>query len=78
MTTRTLLQRDHEAQVEDLSKVVSDLKDTFKSISITIQEGEPLVEQIQDGVEVAGNLLKGNLVKVGSLLESKSTMHMCY
>eukprot|EP01128_Nolandella_sp_AFSM9_P005923 TRINITY_DN2961_c0_g1_i1.p1 TRINITY_DN2961_c0_g1~~TRINITY_DN2961_c0_g1_i1.p1 ORF type:complete len:122 (+),score=18.28 TRINITY_DN2961_c0_g1_i1:47-412(+) len=77
-TSSQLLQEDADRGINQLADTVSMIKRGVEGISIEIRKGDPLLDDIDEGMVSASDLLKQNMEKITTLISEGSTKHICY
>mmetsp|Transcript_83524 Transcript_83524/g.259454 ORF Transcript_83524/g.259454 Transcript_83524/m.259454 type:complete len:161 (+) Transcript_83524:94-576(+) len=77
-TTREMMERQNDAQIEDLEAKVSTLRDITKAIGKETKDSNTLLETMGIDFDKAGTLLKGTMGHLKTMMQQKSGKHMCY
>eukprot|EP00930_Biecheleria_cincta_P071005 TRINITY_DN58564_c0_g1_i1.p1 TRINITY_DN58564_c0_g1~~TRINITY_DN58564_c0_g1_i1.p1 ORF type:complete len:181 (+),score=43.01 TRINITY_DN58564_c0_g1_i1:73-543(+) len=76
--SREMMERQNDAQIEDLEAKVSQLKDITNSISGSVKESNGLLDNMGIDFDKAAGLLKGTMGQLKTMMDNKSSKHMVY
>mmetsp|Transcript_57461 Transcript_57461/g.159038 ORF Transcript_57461/g.159038 Transcript_57461/m.159038 type:complete len:166 (-) Transcript_57461:206-703(-) len=77
-SSREMMERQNDAQIEDLEAKVSTLKNIAGAIGRETRESNSLLENMGETFDKAGVLLKGTLGHLKTMMQQKNGKHMCY
>jgi blocked-early-in-transport protein 1 len=73
-----ILEQQNNERIDELSDQVARLKGLTIDIGNEVRDQNSLLDGLGDTFSNTGDLLQGSLRKIGSMLESGGTKHMCY
>lgn len=77
-TNANILEQQNNERIFELSEQVSRLKGLTIDIGNEVREQNSLLDQMGDGFSNVGDMIQGSLRRIGSMLESGGSKHMCY
>jgi blocked-early-in-transport protein 1 len=77
-TNTNILEQQNNERIYELSEQVSRLKGLTIDIGNEVREQNSLLDQMGDGFMNTRDLLQGSLRRIGTMLESGGSKHMCY
>lgn len=77
-TNTNILEQQNNERIYELSEQVSRLKGLTIDIGNEVKEQNSLLDQMGDGFTNTKDLLQGSLRRIGTMLESGGSKHMCY
>jgi blocked early in transport 1 len=77
-TNTNILEQQNNERIFELSEQVSRLKGLTIDIGNEVREQNSLLDQMGDGFSNVGDMLQGSLRRIGAMLESGGSKHMCY
>mmetsp|Transcript_71837 Transcript_71837/g.191033 ORF Transcript_71837/g.191033 Transcript_71837/m.191033 type:complete len:161 (-) Transcript_71837:245-727(-) len=76
--SREMVERQNDAQIEDLESKVSTLKDITRAIGKETKDSNSLLDNMGIDFDKAGTLLKGTMGHLKTMMQQKGGKHMCY
>mmetsp|Transcript_99271 Transcript_99271/g.241435 ORF Transcript_99271/g.241435 Transcript_99271/m.241435 type:complete len:161 (-) Transcript_99271:161-643(-) len=76
--SREMMERQNDAQIDDLEAKVSTLKDITKAIGKETKDSNTLLGFMGTDFDKAGTLLKGTMGHLKTMMQQKNGKHMCY
>uniref|UniRef100_A0A7S4RHX1 t-SNARE coiled-coil homology domain-containing protein n=1 Tax=Alexandrium monilatum TaxID=311494 RepID=A0A7S4RHX1_9DINO len=76
--SREMMERQNDAQIEDLEAKVSTLRDITKAIGKEAKDSNSLLDTMSIDFDKAGTLLKGTMSHLKTMMQQKNGKHMCY
>mmetsp|Transcript_9299 Transcript_9299/g.18708 ORF Transcript_9299/g.18708 Transcript_9299/m.18708 type:complete len:160 (+) Transcript_9299:44-523(+) len=76
--SREMMERQNDAQIEDLEAKVSTLKDITRAIGKETKDSNSLLDTMGIDFDKAGTLLKGTMGHLKTMMQQKGGKHMCY
>jgi blocked-early-in-transport protein 1 len=73
-----IMESQNNERIDELSDQVARLKGLTIDIGNEVREQNSLLDGIGDTFSNTGDLLQGSLRRIGTMLESGGTKHMCY
>lgn len=73
-----IMEQQNNERIDELSDQVARLKGLTIDIGNEVREQNSLLDGIGDTFSNTGDLLQGSLRRIGTMLESGGTKHMCY
>jgi blocked-early-in-transport protein 1 len=77
-TNSNILEQQNNERIFELGEQVSRLKGLTIDIGNEVREQNSLLDQMGDGFMNTKDLLQGSLRRIGTMLESGGSKHMCY
>jgi blocked-early-in-transport protein 1 len=77
-TNANILEQQNNERIFELSEQVSRLKGLTIDIGNEVREQNSLLDQMGDGFTNVGDMIQGSLRRIGTMLESGGSKHMCY
>ena len=77
-TNTNILEQQNNERIYELSEQVSRLKGLTIEIGNEVREQNSLLDTMGDGFQNTKDLLQGSLRRIGTMLESGGSKHMCY
>lgn len=76
--SREMMERQNDAQIEDLEAKVDKLKDITYKIGGQIKESNSLLDNMSNSFDKAAGLMKNTLGHLNKMMDNKSSKHMIY
>eukprot|EP00930_Biecheleria_cincta_P062000 TRINITY_DN47523_c0_g1_i1.p1 TRINITY_DN47523_c0_g1~~TRINITY_DN47523_c0_g1_i1.p1 ORF type:complete len:165 (+),score=38.71 TRINITY_DN47523_c0_g1_i1:52-546(+) len=76
--SREMMERQNDAQIEDLEAKCAQLKDITYKIGGQIKESHGLLDNMSSSFDKAAGLLKNTLGQLNKMMDNKSSKHMIY
>jgi blocked-early-in-transport protein 1 len=77
-TNSNILEQQNNERINELSDQVARLKGLTIDIGNEVREQNSLLDNMGDGFQNTADLLRSSLGRIGTMLESGGTKHMCY
>lgn len=77
-TNSNILEQQNNDRISELSDQVARLKGLTIDIGNEVREQNSLLDTMGDGFQSTRDMLGGSLRRIGTMLESGGTKHMCY
>lgn len=77
-TNANILEQQNNERIYELSEQVARLKGLTIDIGNEVREQNSLLDQMGDGFMNTRDMLQGSLRRIGVMLESGGSKHMCY
>ena len=77
-TNANILEQQNNERISALGEQVSRLKGLTIDIGNEVRQQNTFLDSMGDGFESTRDLLKGSLLRIGTMLESGGSKHMCY
>ena len=77
-TNANILEQQNNERISELSDQVARLKGLTIDIGNEVREQNSLLDTMGDGFLSTRDMLQGSLLRIGTMLESGGTKHMCY
>merc|ERR1719499_1347221 len=72
------MERQNEAQIEDLEGKVSQLRDITSRIGKEVKDSNVFLDMMGIDFDKAGSLLKGTVGHLKTMMQQNNGKHMCY
>ena len=77
-TNANIMETQNNDRISELSEQVARLKGLTVDIGNEVREQNSLLDNMGDGFSSVGDMLKGSLNRIGTMLERGGAKHMCY
>lgn len=77
-TNANIMETQNNDRISELSDQVARLKGLTVDIGNEVREQNSLLDNMGDGFSSVGDMLKGSLSRIGTMLERGGAKHMCY
>jgi len=77
-TNANILEQQNNERISALGEQVSRLKGLTIDIGNEVRQQNTFLDSMGDGFESTRDLLQGSLLRIGTMLESGGSKHMCY